>query len=206
MRTLVLKLNKWAANLPLYFSIIIFSSLAQCGSVELNKNKELSDQEALHKANQLVGSLGRLFRVYDAMLDSLGKRSFGEAGVVYDQSKQVLIGRVFVAKLRLDLGEEQIKNWDRTLRGLNNPEIGGMFETGGGYFYSDKSADNGRGMLFLVKEFPVANTGKKHFRKEMENLMNLAPVWTMDWLIRVAQIADGREPKPKRYTSRKDRK
>lgn len=158
----------------------------------------------LDQANALVNAFGKHLGVPDARLDADGDRAFGEAGFHYDPSCRELIGRVFVAKTRLDLGAQQREQWENGLRLLNDPSVGGMFERNGGHFIINEEADRGRGMLFLVKAFPVATTTPRQLLQEMETLMNLGATWTMHWLPRVGRIAQGLEAAPTRPVTRDD--
>ncbi len=157
------------------------------------------------RADALVAGFGRFLGVDDAQLDANGDRSFGEVGFRYDPASHSLIGRAYVAKLRLDTGGAQRReSVEKNLRALNDPAIGGMFERGGGHFIIDEQADRGRGMLFLAKAFPVATTRPRELRRDMEELMNLAATWTMHWVVRVARIAHGMEQPPTRPVTRND--
>lgn len=159
----------------------------------------------LEKANDLVGYFGRVMGVDGAHLDANADRSFGEAGFRYDASRQVLIGRVFIGRLRLDSGGAKRRAIiDRNVAAMNDPAIGGMFEKGGGRFVMDESADNGRGMLFLVREFPIETTSRRDLHGAMEELMNIGATWTQYWGPRVARITRGEEPVPTGPVKRSD--
>jgi hypothetical protein len=152
------------------------------------------------KANALVASYGSHLGATDAMLDKDNDRSFGECGFHYDAKKDILEGRVFVAKAYLtDNKPEKVANFHKVARALNDPKIGGMFEQGGGHFILDEQKE----IYFLIKEFSVETTSRE-LRQQMDDLLNLAATWRMRWFVRVARITQGRELAPTEPVTRKN--
>ena len=143
------------------------------------------------KANALVENFGKYVGIDDATLDENNDRSFGEFGFHYHLEKELLVGRVFIAKMYLNtLTPKETENVYLVMKTLNDPKQGGMFENGGGYFLLEKE------MIFLVKEFPLTTITPQKLRKDMDNLINLGATWSMRWFSRVAGIAHGWESVP----------
>ena len=100
-----------------------------------NNGKNLHGRE---KANYLVQAVGKRVHVSDAQLDADDDRSFGEFGFHYDPKRDVLTGRVFIAKAYLDKNPTITENFRKSAVALNDPKIGGSFEHAGGYFVLDE--------------------------------------------------------------------
>ncbi len=98
-----------------------------------------------------------------------------------------------MAKSGLYLAKEEDKpRVYETARALNDPRIGGMFETQGGHFILDEK----RSKYFLVKDFPVETATPQDLWKRAGEMVNLAARWSMRWFGHVADIAHGNEPPP----------
>ncbi len=151
------------------------------------------------QANALVASFGRSVGDHKASLDASDDRSFGECGFHYDPDRDVLEGRVFIERTwTADDGPDVQANFRKVAAALNDPEIGGMFETAGGRFRLDEA----KRMLFLTKDFPVASTSAGELKREMEEMLDVGAVWTTRWLARVAGIAHGWQPPPTNRVTR----
>lgn len=153
------------------------------------------------KANELVASHGRHVGVADATLDPSGDAAFGEFGFHHDSDKDALVARVFVAKAwPASSPPEDQEPYRKVGAALNDPQIGGMFEQGGGYFILDEE----KRMYFLAKDLPLATTTAEGLRKEMDELLDLGATWTVRWFARVADITHGRAAPPQRPITRED--
>src|SRR4051812_42173171 len=125
-----------------------------------DEKSEISGRE---KASYLVASFGKWLGVYDAELGRDDDRTFGEVGFHYDKKKDVLVGRVYIEEAYLPADPEPVKeNFRKVAAALNDPAIGGMFERGGGRFYLDET----KRKLFLMKDFPVAETTPRSLRTQ----------------------------------------
>jgi len=164
-------------------------------------SNDINQLNGRDKANALVVNFGKYVGIDDATLDENNDRSFGEFGFHYHLEKEVLVGRVFIAKMYLStLTPKETKNVYLVMKTLNDPKQGGMFENGGGYFVLEKE------MIFLVKEFPLTTITHQELRKDMDNLINLGATWSMRWFSRVAGIAHGWESPPTEPVTRESEK
>jgi hypothetical protein len=153
------------------------------------------------QANELMASYARRVGVYDAELDAEGDVAFGEFGFHHHPDRDVLTGRVFVAKAwREGATPETEDAYRKVARALDDPQIGRMFEQGGGYFVLDET----KRMYFLMKDFPLATTTPAELAEQMEELRDLGATWTVRWFGRVADIAHGRELPPVRPVTRQE--
>jgi hypothetical protein len=139
--------------------------------------------------------------ILDAAFDGRGDAAFGDFGFRHDPEKDALVGRAFVAKAWMkDDPPEYHDAYRKVARALNDPQVGGLFEQGGGYF----NLDEDKRIYFLQKEFPLATTTPKDLREGMDLLRDLAAVWTTRWFFRVANVAHGRASAPARPVKRDD--
>lgn len=153
----------------------------------------MSSIEGRDKANQLMASYARKNGVYDAELDDSGDVAFGEFGFHHEPDRDALTGRVFVAKAwQKGAPPETQDAYRKVARALDDPQIGGMFEQGGGQF----ALDEDKRMYFLTRDFPLATTSPADLAEGMEALRDLGATWTVRWFGRVADIAHGRALPP----------
>jgi len=146
----------------------------------------------LNKAEKFIGDFtGRPNN--SKILDDNNDCSFGEFGFQYLDKTEMLVARVYISKLGVpDPSDEEKEGLERFLKALFNPEIGGLFDHGGGTFFADYE----KKMLFLTKKFPINEVSYKQFKKEMNVLINTAAKWSMRWISKVAAYAHGWEPLP----------
>lgn len=161
----------------------------------------MNQTTGLDRANELVASYGRHVGVSGAELDGDKDRSFGSCGFHYDEGRDVLLGRAFVARAMIKTANEEGQdNYRRMQKALNDPTVGGMFEHGGAVFVLDEKKE----AYFLVKEFQLATTTAAALRAEMDEMQNLAATWTVRWFARVAKIMHGHERAPTTPVTRKN--
>ena len=152
-------------------------------------------------AQKLMASYARKQGIYGAEFDSYGDVAFGEFGFRYDQEKDALVGRAFVAKAWLQSDPPRYHDAYRMVaRALNDPAVGGLFDQGGGYFRLDED----KRIYFLEKEFPLGKTTAADLEKGMDQLRNLGTTWTMRWFARVADVAHGRAFPPAKPVKQDD--
>ena len=153
------------------------------------------------KANALVQAFGKRVGRSEAKLDHNNDCSFGGFGLSYNSEEGLLVGRVLiVGEYPSDVPPEIIENFNKVARALNNPEIGGMFESAGGYFV----LDNQKRMFFLMKDYELTTVDADKLYTDMQDLIDLGAVWTIRWFSRVARITHGREAAPVKKVTRQD--
>lgn len=146
----------------------------------------------LGRANELVASYGRHLGASGEQLDN-NDRAFGSCGFHYDTTRNVLVGRAFVARAMTKTADEKGReNYRRVEKALNDPKVGGMFERAGALFVLEEEKE----AYFLMKEFPVATTTEAALSADMDEMQNVAAMWTMRWFFRVSMIAHGHELPP----------
>jgi hypothetical protein len=150
-------------------------------------------------AQMLVERYARQIGAAHRMLDPAGDISFGSTGFTYDAARDLLVGRVFINHVLIDdAPPEELANYRKVAVALNDPQIGGMFDRGGGVFFLDE----GRQGIYLVRSFHVAETTPDALFAAMEALQDVAAIWTTKWLYRVSMIAHGNQPAPKQPVTR----
>ena len=168
---------------------VLLPCMVLLACVSGNNGKNLHGRE---KANYLVNAMGKRVHVPDAQLGSSDDRSFGEFGFHYDANRDVLTGRVFIAKAYLDKNPTITENFRKSAAALNDPKIGGLFEHAGGYFVLDEKKQK----FFLMKDFPVENITPSQLWERMEDLIDLGARWSIKWVGHVGRMAHGYEPPP----------
>lgn len=123
-----------------------------------------------------------------------GKISYGGMAIEFDQKTNLLGVRVFVARTWWKTADdEQKENFRKTLKGLNDPKIGGMYERGGGYFLFNEATG-----FHLCRDFQVDQTTPKEFTAAVELLRTVAARWTTQWFFEVAQAVHGHRKPPEK--------
>ena len=160
-----------------------------------------STSSGRNKAQALVAAYAKHVGVHDAIhqtLDENNDRSFGDFGFHYFPEKDVLQGRVYIARSHIKDKPQLAAGQRRFAANLNNPKIGGMYDRGGGYFVLDEDKEK----YFLVKDYVVSTTTPSEFIKDFDNLNDLGAIWLMSWGPHAADQSYGAEPLP---TQRIDR-
>lgn len=147
------------------------------------------------RAEALLAAWAHHLRAGARRFDAAGDAAFGTTGLHYDAGQDVLFGRVFVSPAYVKKAPaNELNNYRRVAHALNDPAIGGMFDRAGGYFVLEES----REAYFLVRPFPVARVDDRQLIAAMEQLQDVAAMWTGCWFRRVAMIVGGHEPPPTR--------
>jgi hypothetical protein len=89
-------------------------------------------------------------------------------------------------------GEKAANAYLRATAALSDPNIGGLFDTGGGAWMFDRLS----GKTYLFRAFPL-NTSPAQVNDGITQLARVAPAWVSRWQGAVARIAHGREPPPR---------
>ena len=145
------------------------------------------------RAEALVAAFASKVGSPERMLSSDNKASFGAVSFKYVAENDALLIRVYVnAALLDDAPPQEMENYRKIVTFLNDPEVGGMYERGGGYFVLDE----GMKAYLLVKEIPVTKLNPTVLYSETENLEEVAAHWTTGWLGEVAMIMHEHRPKP----------
>lgn len=167
--------------------------LAGCQGNDVDMN-QLTGRE---RAEALVSSYARFLGVRDRNLDSDNDISFGETGLHYDEARNVIYGRAYVTPVRIkNAPEERLVAYRRMVGYLNNPAVGGMYDTAGGYFVLNEQTE----AYYLVKAFPVEETDGPELVSDMEKLADVSARWLSTWFVEVADVANGRTPPPAQFT------
>ena len=146
-------------------------------------------ERAVALAQSWARHVGAPSRAFDASEDM----AFGETGLAYDAAEDTLYGRVYVnMALVKGMDPEAIAVQRRMVRALNDPEIGGMYDRGGGSFVLDEA----REAWYLVRAFPVATTSPANLKTGMKRMQTVAATWTAKWFFDVAMIMHGKEKPP----------
>lgn len=157
------------------------------------------DHAQLQPAIQLVQALTKRDGHPELAEKFDSKLSYGGTAIEFDRATRKLVVRAFVSRTWWKTAtDEQKENFRKTLKGLNDPKIGGMYERGGGYFVFDEAKG-----YYLCRDFQVDQTTPKEFVAGVEFLRTVAARWTTEWMFEVAQAVHGhREPpdKPVKYT------
>lgn len=83
---------------------------------------------------------------------------------------------------------------------LNDPKIGGMYDRGGGYLFTDLSKE----AVFLVKDYSMLTVVPVDFINDVDNLNGLSGIWLMSWMGHVADQTFGAEPLPTQHITREN--
>jgi hypothetical protein len=169
--------------------LVVMLHLNLTGCLMSNTSTTMSSRE---KADYLVQEIGRRAHVPNARLDQDDDRCFGEFGLHYLAAKDILQARVLIARAHTKRSPESAANFRKVAQALNDPRLGGMFETDGGSFLLDENKD----LYFLVKDFSVATTTAPRLWDDVQHLLNLGATWTLNWFAHVADMAHGHEAPP----------
>src|SRR5579885_1763928 len=103
------------------------------------------------KAQALVAAYAKHVGAHDAIhqtLDENNDRSFGDFGFHYFPDRDVLEARVYIVRSDIKDDPDRATYERKVDAGLNEPQFGGMYDRGGGYFKLDEDKQ----ILFLVKD------------------------------------------------------
>lgn len=136
-------------------------------------------------------------RLLGKSLDVLPKTNvvtLGSIGFEYVPKEQKIAVRALVMYYSLWVNVPTMQDRIRkTLAALDDPEIGGLFETGGAKWRFDE-AD---AYLFLVHEHPF-DASPDDLTGSVLALERVFPEWSASWLAVVGEIAHGGRAKPER--------
>ena len=145
------------------------------------------------RASGLAQAWSRHVGVPDRDLGPTGDLSLGDTGLVYDATRNVLLGRVYVTMaLTKGAADSEIATLRRMTGALNDPAIGGMYDRGGGHFVLDEAREG----YYLTRSFPVPATTPQSLIHDMDRMREVAPTWTTRWFLDVAMVMHGKEKPP----------
>lgn len=149
--------------------------------------------DGLERARELAQAWARHVSESGRGLDPSGDMALGETGLAYDRSRDVLVGRVYVnMALVKGVTPSELAILRRMVMALNDPAIGGMYDHGGGRFVLDEP----REAYYLTRSFSVPATTARSLIRDMDRMREVAPTWTVKWLLDVAMIMHGKEKPP----------
>ena len=162
------------------------------GVRDVASNESLSGQS---KAQSLVAGYARHVDVEDAVhqtLDSQGDRSFGDFGFRYEPEKNSLQMRVFIVRTFDKDYPERLPQIFTVRNALNDPKIGGRYETDEAVFFHDEDQER----MYLIKAFPLSTTTQDSFNQGADRFRAVGARWFYSWFGHVAVQAFGKEPIP----------
>ena len=169
-----------------------------------------ADSTGRAKAEALVAAYAKHVGVHDAVhqtLDADDDRSFGDFGFHYFSGRKVIQARVYIMESREKQNAEERPNRPELVASekkvdaaLNDPKIGGMYDRGGGYFFTDQNKQ----IVFLAKDYSLPRTTSAEFIRDVDNLNSLAGIWLMSWMGHVAVQTLGGEPLPPHFVTREN--
>jgi hypothetical protein len=161
----------------------ILSTLAGC-----MMTGEASPLDGRETATNLMRHAARALGVDHPAAMSFGDTTFAWAGdysFEYHADRDILSFRMDRTKAYLsDAPPDEVRMVEKSIRGHNDPRIGGFFERGGGYFLLDVPRD----WSYYVRDYPASVTTKSQFREGVEYHTGLGATWMMGWGARVAGI------------------
>lgn len=163
-----------------------------------------ADSSGRAKAQALVAAYAKHMGVHDAVhqtLDADNDRSFGDFGFHYFPEQDKLQARVYIVYA----DDSSVTPQERAIsekvdKALNDPAIGGMYDRGGGYFFTDKQ----KHIKFLAKDYSLQTITPDNFVKDVDNLSSLGGIWVMSWFGHAALQSYGAEPLPLKQITRQD--
>lgn len=153
----------------------------------------MTDPSGRARAVALVAAYAVAVGAPGRRMDAEGDVSFGDTGLHYEESENVIYGRAYVTlALTKEESPEWITAYRRLLQLLNDPAVGGMYDRAGGYFIlaEDKEA------YFLVRRFDVAKTSPADLIASMDRMKTVAARWTMKWFVEVSEVMHGTRLRP----------
>ena len=150
------------------------------------------------RAEALVSAYSDYAGAPGRKLSEQGDVSYGETGLAYSASDDVITGRVYVTAARTqDAPRERMASYHRMIGVLNDPTIGGQYERAGGIFILDENI----GAFYLIRRFPVPQTTPESLIRDMDRMRDVAARWTTTWFFEVAMIMHGNRPPPREFVA-----
>lgn len=181
----MMKLDK-AINVVQIVILISFFSINQGLTMMPDRNQSRNQAEAT--ISQVLRLEGRRF----SGLPSTDMVAFRDLAYGFDPHTNELFVFVLIIESSLWSASEEIRrNMEKTFSALNDPEIGGMFDTGGGTWREDPE----RGWLVLERRFPT-DADPEAVLKASKDLQRVYADWALYWAGAVGRIVHNDEPVP----------
>lgn len=170
------------------------------GSHERPKGVSMTDattEDSRGRAEQLIGKVARQQGREFAGLPAANEITFGPTAFRYEPRTATVTASVLVVALDPWVTFPEYRPAiERTLAGLSDPRLGGMFDTGGGEWMFDRTT----GRLSLGVRRPV-DVDPTEFKRAFERVQAVQPDWRMSWFAAVADMVhDGAAPPRNRVT------
>lgn len=144
------------------------------------------------RAEELIGAIARREGRKFSSLPQSDMIAYGPVTFVYEPRTQSVVAAILLIEIGLwTTYPEDRPAIEKTLAGLADPKIGGMFDTGGGEWIFDRAT----GQLFLGIRRPV-DTPPAEMIRAFERVQHVYPDWRLEWFSRVADMVHEGEPLP----------
>jgi len=107
----------------------------------------------------------------------------------YDSQRDMLVSFM---DLHTDV---QPENFDVTARGINDPDIGGMYDRRNAVV----EINEGERTIVMKRELPVVGTSAEEYSRIMDDLWQAAQFWRNGYLQRIPAIEGGKMPPPEKF-------
>lgn len=166
--------------------LIVGLALAVVGSL-------MADQVTLRaQADKTIGEVLRGRGAHYQGLPENGMAAVGPLSLSFDpQAGTITVAMLILESVSWTVFPERRKDVETSLAALDNPEIGGMFDTAGGTWMFDEDT----GKLRLGFGHP-ADADADALRASIEALEQIGPEWALNWIGQVGMIAHGQEKAP----------
>ncbi len=150
------------------------------------------------RAEALVSAYSEHAGAPGRQLSERGEVSYGDTGLSYSASGDVIVGRVYVTAARTqDAPAERMASYHKMIAALNDPAMGGKYDQAGGNFMLDEE----KGAFYLIRRFPVSQTTPEFLIRDMDRMREVGARWTTTWFFEVAMIMHGNRPSPREFVA-----
>lgn len=158
----------------------------------------MSDRD---RADSLAQQLAKLQGITPAKLSPHGRIAYGTMQFEHDAVNNKLLVMILISDDQLwdKLGEPFRQNYLKSTQALDNPAIGGMFDTAGGRWRFEPAS----GKTFLYKVYPLDMAADK-INEDVLRMLALAPAWETRWSRMVAEMSKGKRPAPREKVTLQD--
>lgn len=158
----------------------------------------MSDRD---RAESLAQQLAKLQGFTPAKLNSQGRIAYGTLQFEHDAANNKLLVMILISDDQLwdKLGEPFRQNYLKSTQALDDPAIGGMFDTAGGRWRFEPAS----GKTFLYKAYPLDIAADK-INEDASRMIALAPAWEARWSRIVAEVSQGKRLAPRQKVTLQD--
>lgn len=170
--------------------VLALTTLAGCQAPDKPSESKMSE---LQSADALAQTVVTARGIKPASLAQTGVVSYGTLQFEFDVRTKRLVVSILTAEDELwnQLGPKFEQNYLKSKAALNDPKIGGMFDSGGGTWRFEPES----GRTYLFKDYdldaPVAV-----IVADIDAMSRVVPAWSTRWSGAVAEIAQGIAPPP----------